>query len=108
MSFQQRRKYSALFESEEVRSVSKRNYAPPSTSLDRIFGDIEREDDGLPGDNPFSFKKAEHDRGDHFEDFDHHCPSSREDWDDDDDQYVDFDDIEPVSGMRDRPEGDNE
>lgn len=108
LSFQQRRKYAALFESEEVRSVSKRNYTPPSTSLDRIFGDIEREDDGLPSDNPFSFEKAEHDRGDHFEDFDHQSPSSFEDWDDDENEDVDFDDIEPVSGMRDGPEAGGE
>lgn len=101
LSFQQRRKLAALFESEEVRRVSGRDYAqPPSTSLDRVFGETVRADDGLPDDHPFSFERAERDSGDHFEDTDHEASTSIDQWEDDELEEVDFDDIEPVSSMR--------
>jgi hypothetical protein len=71
LSFQQRRRFAALYQSDEVRKLSKRNYDPPQDSLvsiDRVFGDVTREDTGLPGDKPFSFDEAERDNEDHFED----------------------------------------
>ena len=109
LSFQQRRKFAALFESKEVRRVSKRNYAPPpSTSLDRVFGEAERADDGLPGDHPFSFERAERDSGDHLKDFDHEALASINQWEDDEFDEIDFDNIEPVSSLRDGSEAGDE
>jgi len=102
LDFQQRRKFAALFESEEVRKIAKRSFEPPTTpSLDRVFGDVERMDDGLPGDNPFSFEQAERDRGEYYEDFTKtHGPGLGEQ-DDDDLDGIDFDNIEPVYATKD-------
>jgi|UPI0008376D88 hypothetical protein len=98
LSFQQRRRYAALFESKEVRRVSKRSYPAPeceTPSLDRAFGSVVREDNGLPGDARFSFEEAERDLGDHFEDF---GTMTSSDWEDRDFENIDFDAIEAVSG----------
>lgn len=95
LSFQQRRRYAALFESDEVRKLSKRTYdapAHPGSSLNRVFGDVVREDAGLPGDKPFSFEEAERDSGDHFEDFASDCAGDAK-WDDDEYEGIDFDAI---------------
>ena len=97
LDFQQRRKFAALFESKEVRKIAKRSIEPPATpSLDRVFGDVERMDDGLPGDNPFSFEQAERDRGEHYEDFAKTNGPSLEEQVHDDLGGIDFDNIEPV------------
>lgn len=107
LDFQQRRKYAALFESEEVRKISKRSFTPPSTpSLDRVFGDVERLDDGLPGDKPFSFEQAERGRGEHFEDFTENFRPDVDGKNDDELDGINFDNIEPVYATRDENDGD--